>query len=325
MARARDGSIKFTRPGGHIFYMVVFLAAALGVGFLLYPTLQSAFAANPPLNGVILGALLLGIVIVFGQANVIYPAIRWVEAYWDAADPGRTRLPRAPGLIAAVATMLSESEKHGRLSAGSTSAMLDSVGARIDESREISRYMIALLVFIGLLGTFWGLLETVTAVGDTIRTLNAASTAPEAAISQLISGLEAPLGGMGTAFSSSLFGLAGSLILGFLDLQAGQAQNRFYNDLEEWLSTMTVVESGDLRAAGQGGSGYVGALLERTAEAIDRLEATLGATEAARAETDNAVARMIESEAGERRALIEELRAQSAAIAAALGQKPDRR
>lgn len=321
MARARDGSIKFTRPGGHILYMFVFLIAAGAVGVLLYPTLLTAFEANPALNGVILGTLLLGVIVVFGQANVIYPAIRWVEAYWDAADPGRTRLPRAPGLIAAVATLLGESDKHGRLSAASTSAMLDSVGARIDENREISRYLIALLVFIGLLGTFWGLLQTVTAVGDTIATLNTASTAPEAAISQLITGLEAPLSGMGTAFSSSLFGLAGSLVLGFLDLQAGQAQNRFYNDLEEWLSTMTVVEAGDLKAAGTGQSGYVGALLERTADAIDRLEKTLTAAESAREQTGSAVMEMIAAERDDRKALMEELRAQSRALSEALGSK----
>ncbi|MEM8988646.1 MAG: flagellar motor protein MotA, partial [Pseudomonadota bacterium] len=173
-------------------------------------------------------------------------------------------------LIAAMATVLMDADQRGRLTAVSNRAILDSIGTRMDETREMNRYLIGLLIFLGLLGTFWGLLGTVNGVAQTISTLNSTAGGSEAqAVTQLIAGLEGPLAGMGTAFSSSLFGLAGSLVLGFLDLQAGQAQNRFYNDLEEWLSTMTTYAS---PVSGEtGGAAYSEALLERTAESLQRL------------------------------------------------------
>jgi hypothetical protein len=129
-------------------------------------------------------------------------------------------------------------------------SILDSIQMRLDEDRELSRYLVSLLIFLGLLGTFWGLLQTVTAVADTIRDLNVSSANTGVIFEDLKAGLAAPLGGMGTAFSSSLFGLSGSLILGFLDLQAGQAQNMFYNDLEDWLSTVTDLDPDMIEARG---------------------------------------------------------------------------
>jgi hypothetical protein len=151
-----------------------------------------------------------------------------------------------------MAAMLRERSGPMRLNTLALRSILDSIGARLDESRDVSRYMIGLLVFLGLLGTFWGLLDTVTAVGGAIRSLSSDVGPAENMFDDLRVALEGPLAGMGTAFSSSLFGLAGSLVVGFLDLQAAQAQNRFYNDLEEWLSTVTQIDmagdgSGDAR------------------------------------------------------------------------------
>jgi hypothetical protein len=128
-------------------------------------------------------------------------------------------------------------------------SILDSIASRLDESRETTRYLVGLLIFLGLLGTFWGLLLTTSSVGQTISALNTEGKDTATVFQELKTGLEAPLRGMGTAFSASLFGLAGSLILGFLDLQAGQAQTRFYNELEEWLSGIT-----ELQADGAGGA-----------------------------------------------------------------------
>ena len=247
MARTLERAVKFVRPGRYITNMFLFLIAVGAGVFYLSPwgpqpsnLLLDAFNANQALNGLILGVLLIGIIYNMRQAGVIAPAVRWVEAFREAVDPARSRLPRAPGLIRAMAKLLLDADaRTNRLSPESTRAMLDSIGTRMDEGRELGRYIMNLLVFLGLLGTFWGLLQTVNAVADTINGLAATSGAAEDAVAQLIANLREPLSGMGTAFSSSLFGLGGSLIVGFLDLQAGQAQNRFYTDLEDWLSGMT--------------------------------------------------------------------------------------
>lgn len=258
MARSLERSVKFVRPGQYILNMLIFL---LAVGAMIYylspwspqPTtlLVDAFNANVALNGLILGVLVIGIIYNLRQAGVISPAVRWVEAFRETVDPRRARLPRPPTLISAISKILLDAdERGGRLNPESTRAILDSIGVRMDEGREMGRYIGNLLVFLGLLGTFWGLLETVNAVADTISGLASTSGPAEDAVSQLITNLKEPLGGMGTAFSSSLFGLGGSLIVGFLDLQAGQAQNRFYTDLEDWLAGMTETVSG----SGSGGA-----------------------------------------------------------------------
>ncbi|MEM1396325.1 MAG: flagellar motor protein MotA [Pseudomonadota bacterium] len=232
MARGADG--RFTKPGGYILNMLLFM---LVVGLVVYflspygpqPTtlLLDAFNANPALNGLILFVLFVGVIYNLRQAGSIAPAARWLEAY------DRGRKPRwAPNLVAAAKGILENSDD---ITNDSARAILDSVGTRIDEGREMGRYIGNLLVFLGLLGTFWGLLETVNAVAATISGL-ATDGAAEDAVAQLIKNLQAPLGGMGVAFSSSLFGLGGSLVVGFLDIQAGQAQNRFYADLEDWLA-----------------------------------------------------------------------------------------
>ena len=258
MARSLERAVRFTKPGQYILNMLLFLLAVGLVVFTLSPLgpqpstlLVDAFNANVALNGLIIGVLAIGIVYNLRQAGVIGPAVRWIEAFRETVDPRRARLPRPPGLIGAVARLLLDAdERGGRLPPESTRAILDSVGTRMDEGREMGRYLGNLLVFLGLLGTFWGLLETVNAVAATISGLANTGGAAEDAVAQLITNLQEPLGGMGTAFSSSLFGLGGSLVVGFLDLQAGQAQGRFYTDLEDWLSGMTdTVRAGERSAA----------------------------------------------------------------------------
>lgn len=234
MAR-QTGGARFGGPGRYIFNMVIFIIIVGGIAAFLFPTLQVAFEANRALNGLILGALLIGVIITLRQAGEVAPCARWLKEYRANARPGS-----APGLIAAMANLLPETPPQpgdkrtlARL-ATQTPVILDSVGSRMDEGRATTRYVVGLLVFLGLLGTFWGLLETVNGVAGVISSLSGENES--AAVAGLISGLEGPLSGMGTAFSSSLFGLAGSLVLGFLDLQASHAQNRFYNDLEEQIS-----------------------------------------------------------------------------------------
>ncbi|NOX82832.1 MAG: flagellar motor protein MotA [Alphaproteobacteria bacterium] len=247
MARSLERSVKFVRPGRYILNMLMFILAVGAVVYYLSPLspqptslLLDAFNANPALNGLILGVLAIGIIYNLRQAGVIAPAVRWVESFRESVDPARARMPRPPTLISAMSKLLLDADtRSSRLSPESSRAILDSIGTRMDEGRELGRYLMNLLVFLGLLGTFWGLLETVNAVANTINGLATVGVAAEDAVAQLITNLREPLSGMGTAFSSSLFGLGGSLVVGFLDLQAGQAQNRFYTDLEDWLAGMT--------------------------------------------------------------------------------------
>ncbi len=304
MARSLERSVKFIRPGRYILNMLLFLlAVGAGVYYLSpwspqpSPLLLDAFNANPALNGLILSVLGIGIIYNLRQAGVISPAVRWVEAFRETVDPARSRLPRAPTLINAMSKLLLDADtRGGRMSPESTRAILDSIGTRMDEGREMGRYIINLLVFLGLLGTFWGLLETVNAVADTINGLATTNGAAEDAISQLIANLRAPLSGMGTAFSSSLFGLGGSLVIGFLDLQAGQAQNRFYTDLEDWLAGMTET----VRGGAKGGASYVDDL-----EAGDLAGAFQALETALTANTES----QIKAQAGQTAELKDEIRA----------------
>jgi hypothetical protein len=237
---------KITNPQVYLLGMVLYLTLVLLIAIILGSSLVPAFMANPILNGLILFVLGIGVVFLFIQVLRLYPEVRWVNSFQigdRTADIGRP-----PVLLAPMATMMSDQTERMSLSTTSMRSLLDSIGARLDEVRDYSRYIIGLLIFLGLLGTFWGLLQTITSVGETIRSLDVGTSESGVVFEELKAGLEAPLAGMGTAFSSSLFGLAGSLILGFLDLVAGQAQNRFYNDLEEWLSTVTELSPGEAGA-----------------------------------------------------------------------------
>ncbi len=279
-----------TRPQRYISRMTAFVLAVIVIAGVLAGPLYRAFLANPALNGLIAGVLVLGIIYVFRQVLLLRPEVDWIESTMQEGT--RLTIPKTPNLLAPMATMLGDSAGQRSISALGMRSLLDGIASRLDESREISRYLIGLLIFLGLLGTFWGLLSTIGSVGDTIKNLGIAGGDFASLFGTLQSGLEAPLTGMSTAFSSSLFGLAGSLVLGFLDLQAGQAQNRFFNDLEEWLSGMARLSSG-IGVGGEDGDqsipAYVGALLEQTAETLSTLQRTVSRGEDERGQTNAAI------------------------------------
>ncbi len=267
--------------------MLIFLAAVALVAGALLPPLISAFNANPGLNGLIVGVAVLGIVYVFRQVILLIKEAKWLDDFRAGKPEISSQAP--PRLLAPMAAMLGERKGRFSLSAMSARSLLDAIAARLDESRDLSRYMIGLLIFLGLLGTFWGLLGTITAVAEVIGGLTAGSVETGNVLAKLKTGLQAPLAGMGTAFSSSLFGLAGSLVLGFLELQASQAQNRFFNELEDWLAGQTRLSSGSA-IAGEGDQGvpaYVQALLEQTADSLENLQRTLIRGEEAGVSTNN--------------------------------------
>jgi hypothetical protein len=289
MAKSRPSDLasktlhrKLNTPGPFLRGMLVFLAL---VGFLvaiIHQQLTTAFWNNPLLNGLIIGVLVIGILRSFGQVVRLYPEIRWVNAY-RIADPGLA-ISHQPVLLAPMATMLRDRKGALSLSTTSMRSIMDSIGGRLDEARDTGRYLVGLLVFLGLLGTFWGLLETMQSVGSAINTLDTKASDSVMMFEELKNGLAAPLKGMGTAFSASLLGLAGSLILGFLDLQSSHAHNRFYNELEEWLSGITELTPASGGTTGAGADQVTrqlhGAMydMQRTLTALaDRLEQANGA------------------------------------------------
>jgi len=263
-----------TRPRNYLIRMFVFVIAITGLcGFLFLP-LHGAFMANAPLNGLIVGVLVIGVIYNFRQVLMLYPEVAWIEGFQQNGTPLSELQP--PKLLAPMATMVGDHKDRLSLSTLAMRSLLDGIVSRLDESRDISRYTVGLLIFLGLLGTFWGLLETVASISNVIGGLNVESGDSIAVFDDLKKGLKAPMAGMGTAFSTSLFGLGGSLVLGFLDLQANQAQNRFYNELEEWLSTVTrLATSSLLGESDQPIPAYVQALLEQTAESLENLQQTI--------------------------------------------------
>jgi hypothetical protein len=275
---AGDGPLegaRMTNPQRFINRMTLFLVLAALAIAVAHTVLLQMFLNNPILNGVILCVLLIGIGYVFRRVWMLKPEIRWIESV-RTNKPGYT-LQSPPQLLAPIANALGEQQRRGRimLPANSVRYLLDSISARLDESRDIARYLIGLLIFLGLLGTFWGLLLTMSALGEVISGLTVTDGGDVAGVFEnLKAGLAAPLKGMGTAFSASLFGLAGSLVLGFLDLQANQAQNAFHNDLEEWLSGLTRLGGAEsLQGMGEAPlPAYVQALLEQTAENLENLQ-----------------------------------------------------
>uniref|UniRef100_Q07TW6 Flagellar motor protein MotA n=1 Tax=Rhodopseudomonas palustris (strain BisA53) TaxID=316055 RepID=Q07TW6_RHOP5 len=238
---------KLSSPRIFLVRMLVFLVLCALVAVVLYKQVITAFFANPGLNALIGAVLLIGILLSFRQVIRLSPEVAWVNNF-RIADPGLA-LAQRPILLAPMAAILG-GERSGRMTISQQTMrhLLDSIATRLDEARDISRYMTGLLVFLGLLGTFWGLIETVGSVGKVIEGLKVGGDAGSL-FDTLKEGLAAPLGGMGISFSSSLFGLAGSLILGFLDLQSSQAQNRFYTDLEDWLASTVSEFGGDSQGA----------------------------------------------------------------------------
>ncbi len=266
MARDFD-PFKLSSPRIFLVRMLVFLVLCALVVVILYKQIWAAFLANPGLNALIIAVLLIGILLAFRQVIRLFPEVAWVNGF-RLADPGLA-VARPPVLLAPMASILGDRVGRMAISTQIMRSLLDSIATRLDEARDLSRYMTSLLIFLGLLGTFWGLIETVGSVGKVIDGLKVGGDAG-AVFDSLKEGLAAPLGGMGISFSSSLFGLAGSLVLGFLDLQTSQAQNRFYIDLEDWLST-TVRDlgvEGDLRNMAGAPAGEIRVAIDRLKDAI---------------------------------------------------------
>jgi hypothetical protein len=288
--RNRDvDPFKLSSPRIFLVRMLVFLVLLALLAFILYRQIWQAFLANPGLNALIIGVLLIGIILSFRQVLRLFPEIAWVNGF-RLADPGLAH-GRAPVLLAPMAAILGDRGARTAISPQIMRSLLDSIATRLDEARDTSRYMTGLLVFLGLLGTFWGLIETVGSVGGVIQNLRVGGDAA-AMFDSLRDGLAAPLSGMGISFSSSLFGLAGSLVLGFLDLQSGQAQNRFYINLEDWLST-TVRDLADDQLVAAAGA-PAGTISTEVRNALDRMREIVAETGSSKAAT-NAMANLAEA------------------------------
>ncbi|MGE3147238.1 MAG: flagellar motor protein MotA [Pseudorhodoplanes sp.] len=289
MARDVD-PFKLSSPRIFLLRMLVFLILCGLLAFILYKQVLLAFMANPGLNGLILGVLLIGILLSFRQVLRLFREVHWVNGF-RLADPG-IAVERPPVLLAPMAAILGDRVGRMAISSQTMRSILDSIAMRLDEARDLSRYMTGLLIFLGLLGTFWGLIETVGSVGRVLEGLKPGGDAASM-FEGLKEGLAAPLGGMGISFSSSLFGLAGSLVLGFLDLQTSQAQNRFYTDLEDWLST-TVSDIGAPAAAVAETGAVQPAMSGELKSAMDRLREAVAESGGNRAAT-SAMANLAEA------------------------------
>ena len=299
-----------SRTTRYLTRMILFMIAVVlfAIAAVLYAGLENAFNANPLLNGVIITVTLIGAVYTIRSVLVLNPEIHWIQGLQRRGEGqplGQSRADTEPSLLAPMARMIGERQGQLVMSALSMRSLLDGIGARLSETREISRYLIGLLILLGLLGTFWGLVQTIAAVADVIRDLSIdpgnvnADSGLALAFGELKDGLEAPLAGMGTAFSSSLFGLAGSMVLGFLELQASQAQNTFYKELEDWLAgaaRVTTGATGDLADTGSGAPvpAYLQATVEQMAENLDRLARIVTHGEDARRESAGALLAMTE-------------------------------
>lgn len=282
----RKRAAHFTQPISQIFTMLIIIALVVFGAVLIYPNVEQVFLANPYLNGVIFGVFVIGVLACFWQVIQLTSSVSWIESFAAGRD-GHDDF-RAPRLLASLAALLRSRGARMQISSLSSRTILDSVGTRMDESRDITRYIVNLLIFLGLLGTFYGLATTIPGVVDTIRALNVKEGQSGSEVfEQLLNGLEGQLAGMGTAFASSLLGLAGSLVVGLLELFAGHGQNRFYRELEEWLSTITRVSfsAGD----GEGGGfdqGVVATVLDHMVEQIDSLQGLFVQSEESRRQTN---------------------------------------
>jgi hypothetical protein len=287
MAQEHD-PFKLSSPRIFLVRMTVFLILCALIVIVIHKQIWVAFLANPSLNTLIVGVLIIGIALAYRQVIRLFPEIAWVNGF-RLADPGIT-VERPPVLLAPMAAILGDRIGRMAISSLTMRSILDSIAIRLDEARDMSRYMTGLLIFLGLLGTFWGLIETVGSVGGVINNLRVGGDAG-AVFDALKEGLAAPLAGMGISFSSSLFGLAGSLVLGFLDLQTSQAQNRFHTDLEDWLAT-TVREFGGDTVASPAAPGDVNVSGELRA-AIERLREAIA--ESGSSKATNAMANLAEA------------------------------
>ncbi|MEM9009889.1 MAG: biopolymer transporter ExbB [Pseudomonadota bacterium] len=282
----REREPHFSQPIRQVLSMVVILVL-FGVGVaLIYDSVAPVFLASPWLNGFIVAVFVVGVIACFWQVLVLTASVNWIEGF--ALDRPGHEFTQSPRLLASLAAMLKDQRARSALSSTSTRSILDSVATRLDEARDITRYIINLLIFLGLLGTFYGLATTVPAVVDTIRSLGVQDGEEGIAVfDRLMSGLEDQLGGMGTAFASSLLGLAGSLVVGMLELFAGHGQNRFYMELEEWLSSITRI--GVISGDGEGRAGAdaaIASILEQTVRQVGTLQGMVASAEEKHAKSE---------------------------------------
>ena len=288
----REPRPHFSQPVRQILMMLVVLGLSAFGGVVAAPRVWPVFEANPYLNGFIFGVFLIGLVACFWQVFQLIGSVRWIERFAGGEVDDAYRPPQ---LLAPLASLLRSRGARTQLTSSSTQSILDSVATRIDEEREITRYIVNLLIFLGLLGTFYGLATTVPAVVDTIRSL-----APQegeegvAVFNRLMTGLEAQLGGMGVAFASSLLGLTGSLIVGLMELLASHGQNRFYRELEEWLSTITRVGFAS-NEEGAPDNGVINGVLDHMAEQMQTLQQMFVQSDAGRAEIDEKLGRVADA------------------------------
>ena len=292
--RQRKAQPQFSQPIRQLLFMLVAFGL-VAVGFYLgQDQIIAIYQSNPYLNGVILGVFVLGVLSCFNQVFLLMNSVRWIERF--ARDAGGHSYSTAPSLLAPLATLLRQRGARSQVSSSSARSILDSVAQRIDEDREITRYIGNVLIFLGLLGTFYGLATTVPALVETIRSLNPGEGESGADIfARLQSGLEAQLGGMGTAFSSSLLGLAGSLIVGLLELFAGHGQNRFYRELEEWLSTITRIGIDGGEEGASADMGVMGAFVDQLGELIDTIQMMMGQADSDREQNDQRFAALADT------------------------------
>lgn len=290
----REAEPQFSQPVRQVILMLIALGLAVTAGFFVAPSVLPIFEANPYLNGLIGFVFLAGIVGCFWQVAQLVASVRWIEAFARGTVDAEGR--RAPQLLAPLATLLRSRSKRMQLSSASSSSILESVATRIEEAREITRYLVNLLIFLGLLGTFYGLATTVPAVVDTIRSLTPQEGEETLDVfNRLMTGLESQLGGMGVAFGSSLLGLTGSLVVGLLELFAGHGQNRFYRELEEWLSSITRI--GMSSAEGDGGTDthVLSGIIDTMSDQIEALQIIFAQSDLSRSMMDEKLANVLDT------------------------------
>ncbi len=285
--------IEFSQPIRQIAMMIVVLIlVSVGVYFLQGP-IRQVFYANPYLNGFIGGVFVIGVLACFWQVTTLISAVSWLEGF--AIDRPGHEFVEPPRLLVSLSSLLRDRRARASLTATSSRSILDTVATRLDEMRDITRYIANLLILIGLLGTFWGLSNVVPGIVETMRSLSPQEGEGSMEVfNNLMAGLNEQLDGMATAFASSLLGLAGSLVVGLLDLFAGHGQNRFYRELEEWLSSITRISLSSESDVG-GGGGFALDIMERSAEQLDRLVGIVRESDEKRTETDSRLSQLADA------------------------------
>ncbi len=287
---------QFSQPIRQIMLMLIVLGLTAALVVVAYPSVAPVFLANPWLNGVIIGVFVIGVLACFFQVAQMVSSVRWIEGF-AAETPGH-ELTKAPGLLLPLASLLRSRGRQSQISATSSRSILDSVASRIEEVRDITRYIVNTLIFLGLLGTFYGLATTVPALVDTIKSLvPEEGEAGVAVFSRLMGGLESQLGGMGIAFASSLLGLAGSLVVGLLELFAGHGQNRFYRELEDWLSTITRLgfASGDSDGETSPEQGAIVVMADHLSQQMEMIHSMVARSDESRLASDERMEQLVAS------------------------------